>query len=271
MIDLYGLIGKKLLHSFSPEIQNVILNELGLAGVYDLFEVEEVNLKNLLDDLKQRNAIGINVTVPYKTSVMLYLDSISPEALKIGAVNTIKFTDGILKGYNTDYFGIGATLIHNNIEVKNKNVVVLGTGGASKAVVQYLIDNQINNITYVSRTPKESYNNSWDLNTISYDDLDLINSRDIIINCTPVGMYPNIKNTPVNKNILSKFDTAIDLIYNPGETVFLRYAAQLGLKIINGLYMLTAQAIASQEIWQNIKIDEEKSSHIFKKVKEIIY
>ena len=271
MADLYGLIGERLLHSFSPAIQNIILNELSLTGTYDLLEIKEDNLKSLLDDLKQRCAIGVNVTIPYKTSVMLYLDNISPEASKIGAVNTIAFRDGQLTGYNTDYFGFGATLINYNIDVKNKDAIVLGTGGSSKAVVSYLIDNQISNITYVSRNPKESSDNSWNLKTISYGDLDFIKSSDIIINCTPVGMYPDINKFPVSTNILSKFDTAIDLIYNPEKTLFLKYAEELKLNVINGLYMLTAQAIASQEIWHNIKINESKSKSIFRRVREIIY
>ncbi|MCH5139139.1 shikimate dehydrogenase, partial [Clostridiaceae bacterium UIB06] len=189
-------------------------------------------------------------------------------AKKIGAVNTIAFNDGVLTGYNTDYHGFGEALKKNEISISNKNAVILGCGGASKAVVQYLIDNKINDITYVSRQPENVAKYIKSFEVISYNDMrDMVN-KDIIVNCTPSGMYPNIEHSPVKKDILSKFSVAVDLIYNPQETLFLKQSRELGLKTENGLYMLVAQAIAAQEIWQGIKISKESVDEIYSELRK---
>lgn len=269
--DLYGLIGGKLGHSFSPQIHEVILKKLDLKGLYNLFEVKEEDLENKIKELKALGAKGVNVTIPYKTKVMKHLDYISPEAQRIGAVNTIDFKNSLLSGYNTDYYGFGAALKNSDIDVEGKSAVILGTGGASKAVVQYLADNNIKEVIFVSRTPEKSASeNTKDFKTISYDDLDRIIHKDIIINCTPCGMYPDIAKCPVSRDVLSKFSTAVDLIYNPLNTLFLKQAWELGLKTSNGLYMLVAQAVASQEIWQDTKIDKTTADEIYKVVKSQI-
>lgn len=271
MNNIYGLIGRKLSHSFSPKIHDVIFNELNIEGSYQLFETEEEALEHLIALLKTKSTKGVNVTIPYKTLIMKYLDNISSEAQKIGAVNTIKFNDGILQGYNTDYIGFGASLKSAGMVIKNKSAIILGTGGASKAVAQYLIDNEINDICFVSRTPKNVLPNTRDMKILSYDELAIQKNGEIIINSTPCGMYPDIIQCPINKNIISKYSIAIDLIYNPMETLFLKYADELGLKTINGLYMLIAQATASQEIWQDTTFEQMLVDVIYKKVKNIIY
>lgn len=269
--DLYGLIGGKLGHSFSPQIHEVILKKLDLKGLYNLFEVKEEDLENKIKELKALGAKGVNVTIPYKTKVMKHLDYISPEAQRIGAVNTIDFKNSLLSGYNTDYYGFGAALKNSDIDVEGKSAVILGTGGASKAVVQYLADNNIKEVIFVSRTPgKAASENTKDFKTISYDDMDRIIHKDIIINCTPCGMYPDIAKCPVSRDVLSKFSIAVDLIYNPLNTLFLKQAWELGLKTSNGLYMLVAQAVASQEIWQDTKIDKTTADEIYKAVKSQI-
>lgn len=266
--ELYGLIGGKLGHSFSPQIHDEILKRLNLRGLYNLYEVEEKNIEYKIMELKGKGCKGINVTIPYKTRVIQYLDYISPEAQNIGAVNTIDFKNGILSGYNTDYFGFGAALKNSNIDINNKSAVILGTGGASRAVVQYLADNDIKEVIFVSRAPRKAaiYNNKY-YKIISYDDMDKLMNEDIVINCTPCGMYPAITNSPVGDDILLKFSTAVDLIYNPQDTLFLKKSAKLGLKTTNGLYMLVAQAAASQEIWQDIKIDKMTVDKIYEEIK----
>lgn len=266
--DLYGLIGGKLGHSFSPQIHDLILKKLNLKGTYNLFEVKEDDLEFRIKELTALGARGVNVTIPYKTKIMQYLDYISPEAQKIGAVNTIKFKDGMLSGYNTDYSGFGAALKNSGIDIYNKSAVILGTGGASKAVVQYLTDNNIKEVIFVSRTPgKAAAENTKEFNIISYDDMDRIIHKDIIINCTPCGMYPDTAKCPVSRDVLSKFSIAVDLIYNPLNTLFLKQAWELGLKTSNGLYMLVAQAAASQEIWQDTKIDKIAADEIYEAIK----
>jgi len=266
MGNFYGLIGEKLDHSISPQIHKLILEKINSKGLYNIFEIKRENLKAAVDGLKALGAKGINITIPYKIEIMQYLDEISKEAEKIGAINTICFSNGILKGYNTDYHGFGAALNKAKVDVQNKEVVILGSGGAAKAVAQYLIDNEIKDIIYVSRNPENTAENMKDFKIISYNDINNLMDTDIIINCTPCGMYPKVKTSPVNKNIFSKFSTAVDLIYNPEETLYLREAREAGLKTVNGLYMLVAQAVAAQEIWHDINISEQIVEEIYKEI-----
>lgn len=267
MSDFYGLIGEKLGHSFSPQINKLILEKMKLKGAYNLFEVKRENLQKALEGLKVLGAKGVNVTIPYKIEVIKYLDKLSKEAEKIGAVNTIFFDGGVLTGYNTDYYGFGASLKNGQVDICKKEAVILGTGGASKAVVQYLIDNGIKDIVYVSRNPKGGSEKMKDSKVISYKDVESLTTKDIIINCTPCGMYPQVEHCPVTEDVLSKFSVAVDLIYNPDQTLFLRKSEKLGLKTVNGLYMLVAQAVATQEIWQGVVIDKEITEEIYKKMK----
>ncbi|MDM8533852.1 shikimate dehydrogenase [Clostridiaceae bacterium HSG29] len=246
----YGLLGEKLSHSKSPEIHNDIFKYLEIEASYDLIETEK---ENLLKHIKKYD--GLNVTIPYKTEVIKHLKDITDIAKKIGAVNTI-YNE---VGYNTDYYGFKKMLEINNISVSNKVVYILGTGGASKAVFKYLKDNNAKSIYFVSRTIKEE-------NIISYDNLKNVEG-DIIINTTPVGMYPDIDKSPVNEEILEKFKVAIDLIYNPYETKFLSISKELNLKTTNGLYMLIGQAIKAEEIWQECKIENEEIKKIYEKMK----
>ncbi|MBC2582011.1 shikimate dehydrogenase [Clostridium sp. DJ247] len=266
MRGFYGLIGEKLGHSLSPQIHNKFFRKTNSEGSYNLFEIKRENLKQAVEGLKALGAKGVNVTIPYKIDIIQYLDKLSPEAEKIGAINTIAFNNGTVTGYNTDYYGFGASLRKANVNIENKNAVLLGTGGVSKAVVQYLIDNKINDIIYVSRNP-ESVEDIKEFKIISYDDMEGLGNSDIIINCTPCGMYPKVEDSPVSKDILSKFSTAVDLIYNPEETVFLKHAKELKLNTVNGLYMLVAQAIAAQEIWQEVKIKDEIVESIYEELR----
>lgn len=250
---MYGLIGEKLGHSYSPQIHSMILESINKRGCYNLFEVEKGMLKESVKALKTLKAKGINVTIPYKVDIMDCLDEISLEAKNIGAVNTIKFEDEKCIGYNTDYYGFGMMLDANNVSVTDKIVVILGTGGASKAVGQYVKDNNAKEIFFVTRSKRnKEYENE---KLIEYNDLQDLKG-DIIINCTPCGMYPNVYESPVSEEQIDKFKVAVDLIYNPEETVFLKMAKNKGLKIINGLYMLVGQAIKAQEIWNNVTVNK---------------
>ncbi|WP_129598636.1 shikimate dehydrogenase [Anaerophilus nitritogenes] len=262
-MDQYGLIGEKLTHSFSPLIHKIILKELNKEGPYNLFEIQKRHLKDEIEKFKIANIKGVNVTIPYKTDIMPYLDHISDEAMRIGAVNTLDFKDSKIIGYNTDYYGFGRMLDRNHVEIKNKKAVILGTGGASKAVNTYLLDHGIKEIVFVSRGVRKE---KLDINCISYDEVDTLKEYEIVINCTPCGMYPHIEASPLKKETILKFETAIDLIYNPLETLFLNNAKEGNLKTINGLYMLVGQAVASQEIWNGINIDPNICDLIYNKV-----
>ncbi|MGM0378713.1 MAG: shikimate dehydrogenase family protein [Bacillota bacterium] len=246
----FGLLGEKLSHSKSPDIHKIIFKELDINGKYDLIETSPKDIKKYIEKYD-----GLNVTIPYKETVKPILKSLSKEAKSIGAVNTIYNK----KGYNTDYFGFKKMLNVKNIKVNKKICVILGTGGASKAVKYYLKKNNAKKIISVSRSKKGK-------NIIDYNDLKNIKG-DILINTTPVGMYPNINETPVDNEIISKYKVAVDLIYNPLETLFLKYAKKNNLKYANGLYMLIGQAVKAEEIWNNIEIDNILIEKIYKKLK----
>lgn len=231
-----------------------------------MFEVDKKNLNEAVHGLNALGAKGINVTIPYKVDIMKHLNNISKEAETIGAVNTISFEDDEIIGYNTDYLGFGMLLERYNISVNNEAVVILGTGGASKAVHQYLLDHNAKEIVFVSRNAKRGKEKYPDFQVIEYTDLKHLNTSGIIINCTPVGMYPEIEASPVGREYLCKFHTAVDLIYNPRKTVFLRDAEEQKLKAVNGLYMLIGQAIKAQEIWNNTDIGQETTERVYKEI-----
>ena len=266
MTNLYGLIGEKLGHSISPNIHVELFKRLKMDADYKLFEIEKSKLKTGFSQLKDSGIKGLNVTIPYKVDTMNFLDEISEEAKKIGAINTICFHDNKTVGHNTDYFGFGKMLDKNNIKIKGKTVVILGAGGAAKAVIQYMIDSNAKRVVLVSRDTSKAAKNFKGIEIIDYTQLDAIPSGDLIVNCTPVGMYPNTHNCPVGENIITKFNVAVDLIYNPYETLFLNIAKKNGLKSVNGLYMLVSQAIYSEELWNDIHVDESIIDEIFNNI-----
>lgn len=143
-----------------------------------------------------------------------------------------------------------------NVEVKNKKVVILGTGGAANSIIQYVLDEDAKDIALVTRNLNKVKDNFKKFNLINYDELNYLKQGDIIINTTPVGMYPNVDNSAVKKEVISNFNIAIDLIYNPRKTKFLKYAEESGLKILDGLYMLVGQAVKAEEIWNNVNISD---------------
>lgn len=268
MNDLFGLLGRKLGHSLSKYIHNEVFNLLGKDAFYHLFEIEPDSIDKVLIGLTAIGAVGVNITIPYKCDVVKYMDIISKEATDIGAVNTIKFENGKMIGFNTDYFGFKMLLEKYKIGYYGKNITILGNGGAADSVLQFFIDNNCKKINIVTRNLHEAKlkYKSKDVIICKYSELDEIKNTDIIVNCTPCGMYPNINDSPVPLEVFKNYQTAIDLIYNPTETLFLKYAKEQGLKSVNGLFMLVAQAIAAEEIWNNIKIEEEIINKIYESV-----
>ena len=252
----YNLIGKKLSHSFSPLIHNEILKYYHDDSSYSLIECEEDELFHYVKKGKEGLYKGFNVTIPYKIKIMKYLDYIDDNALKIGSVNTIKFLNGKAYGYNTDYYGFMEELKYYNINPKNKECYILGTGGASLAINSVLTDLGGKTV-FVSR-------NKIDDNTISY--LDLKNKNiDLLVNTTPVGMHPNIDNCPVDDDIIKKSKVVIDIIFNPLKTKLLIKANSN----YNGLYMLVYQAIKAEEIWHDLEFKNTKD--LYKKIEGEIY
>lgn len=263
----FGLLGKTLSYSLSPEIHKLIMKKLNIDGDYKVYEFQEEMLNTAVDWFKANDIKGVNVTIPYKVSVMKYIDKLSSEAENIGAINTIHFRDDSTAGYNTDYFGFKATLENFYIEVKNKSVLILGTGGAAASVYQCVKDMGAAEIKLASRSP-ENTGDIWrkkGAEIISYDELKNLEG-DIIINCTPCGMHPKVDASPVPLDVIKKYKSAVDLVYNPEETLFLSYAAKMGLKSINGLYMLVAQAIESQRIWNGMDYNFDLIEDVYKKI-----
>ncbi len=267
MSNFYGLIGEKLGHSLSPRIHGGVLERIGEDSTYSLFEIKRENLAAAVAGMKAMGCRGANVTIPYKIDVMKFLDRIAPEAERIGAINTIAFTEDGLVGYNTDYYGFGLTLKQAGIEVEGKSAVILGPGGAAKAVLEYLCDNGVSEVTFVSRNPEGAAKKVNGRSVISYCELEAMEKKDIIINCTPCGMHPATDASPVSREVVEKFSAAVDLIYNPAETLFLRHAREAGLTSANGLFMLVGQAAAAQEIWHGQKFSEEMIEEIYNELK----
>lgn len=248
MIKL-GLVGEKLSHSQSPQIHAEIMKQKGIDGTYELLEFSRETFARDFVELKNSGFRGVNITIPYKESIIPLLDDISQQAKYIGAVNTVLFEGGLAKGFNTDYNGFLSLLDHNNITVKGKGAVILGSGGVAKAVVKGLLDQGIYDLTIVSRG-KQNFHGNY---TVSYEFFREANVKsDLMINTTPVGMYPDIDACPIPKECINA-DTVIDMIYNPTKTLLLKYAEELGLKAINGDVMLKEQAVKAYEIWTGAK------------------
>ena len=230
----FGLLGKKLSHSLSPLLHNTFFEDMGLKDEYKLYEVDETEIDNFKNYMLENSIEGVNITVPYKKVFLDKLDYISDEAKEIGAINLLYIKDNKFYGDNTDYYGFKYTLEKNQVDVKNQKVIIIGKGGASASVYKVLKDMGAEDITFYFRKDK--------LSKIEFPEN---TAGDIIINTTPVGMYPFIQDSLVNKEILKNFKIAIDLIYNPLETKFLRESRECGLKTINGMDMLIKNMVAN--------------------------
>ena len=235
----YGLVGRELGHSFSKEFFNKKFKQLDLKNYYyENYELK--NLAGLKELINKNNLSGINITTPYKEKILNHLDIIDNTAKKIGSVNTIKIHNNKLVGFNTDIIGFEKSIL---LAIKNrKNALILGDGGASKAV-QYVLKKNNIKITIISRKSSKNYNN--------LTKEDIINNL-IVINTTTLGMYPDIKSYPkIPYKFLNKNHLVYDLVYNPKKTKFLEKAEKKGCHIINGYQMLKKQANEAWIIWQN--------------------
>jgi len=244
----FGLIGFPLSHSFSKKyFTEKFLRESILNVSYELFPIENIDI---LPDLLRSEPLlrGLNVTIPYKQQVMPFLDELSPVVKEINACNCIKIENGKLIGYNTDVIGFEISL-KKKLKLHHKKALILGTGGAAKAVEFVLRKNGIDYLQ-VSRNKSDD--------AISYTELDneILSSHHLIINTTPLGMFPEIdKAPPISYTVIGASHYLFDLVYNPSETLFLKHGRQLGADTENGADMLIDQAEASWDIW-NAKSSE---------------
>ena len=228
----YGLIGEKLGHSFSKTVHSKIADY-----EYCLFEIAKADLNTFM---QKRDFCGINVTIPYKQAVIPYLDYISDEAKSIGAVNTVVNKNGKLYGYNTDFFGLKLLIEKNNIEITNKTVLILGSGGTSKTAKAVCESLSAKDVFTVSRSGGEEL--------ITYEEAYTKNAQ-IIINTTPLGMYPNTDSKPIKLEGFNGLEAVVDVIYNPLKTRLVIDAENRGIRAVGGLYMLYAQAVSAAEIF----------------------
>ncbi len=258
-----GIIGDPIEHTMSPVMHNAAFKNKGVDYVYLAFRVKKEELGRAIEGMRALNMRGLNITIPHKVAVIQFLDELDHLADKIGAINTIVNNDGVLKGYNTDATGFLQALRERGIEPKGKRVVVLGAGGASRAI-SFILAERGSSLVILNRT--------WDKAKICADRISEIfqseatalklnrenlaaalSQADILVNATSVGMSPNINETPVTSNLLKPGLVVFDIVYNPIKTRLRREAEEAGAKTISGLDMLVWQGALAFEKWTGLK------------------
>lgn len=260
--NVTGIIGNPVEHSLSPLMHNAAFKYLGLDYIYVPFLVAEDALEDAIMGSKSLNIKGLNVTIPHKTEVIRYLDSVDKIAELIGAVNTIKFDGNQAKGFNTD--GIGAVKAIEEVSgVKNKKVIILGAGGAARAIAFQILLEGAGSIVIANRTPENALNLqkdiieklNLDVKTVDFGkglESELLNA-DILINTTPIGMYPHTDDEPpVRSQMMHENLIVNDIVYNPLKTGLLREAEKCGAKTVSGIKMLIYQGVEAFKIWTGI-------------------
>ncbi len=260
-----GIIGDPIEHSMSPVMHNAAFHKLGLNYLYVPFRVKKEELGKAIAGIRALNIRGLSVTIPHKVTVIPFLDELDPLAKRIGAVNTIVNDDGVLTGYNTDATGFLQALLERRIEPKGKNVVILGAGGASRAI-SFILAQRETNLVILNRlleldwAEKLAYQISQvfkkEVKALKLDRENLaraLSNADILINATSVGMSPNNDETLVTPDLFKPSLTVIDIVYNPIKTRLLREAETAGAETIGGVDMLVWQGALAFELWTGVK------------------
>lgn len=260
-----GVIGWPIAHSFSPNMHNAAIAEAGLDYTYMAMPVKPEDLKEAVAGVRALGFKGINVTIPHKQAIMEFLDEIHDDARIIGAVNTVVNEDGRLIGYNTDIDGFINALKATGFDCKDKKVVMLGAGGAARAVIWGFIKEGISRLTIAVRNvPKvlplaESFSSYLDIKVINWIDKeysDALKECELLVNTTPLGMYPKIEAMPpVDFDALNPSAFVYDIIYTPAETMLLRKARENGLRTLNGEGMLAGQGAVAFKHWTGVEPD----------------
>jgi len=261
------VIGHPIEHSMSPTMWNPALQELELDYVYVAFDVHPDSLEKAINGIRSLGIKGVNVTIPHKKSVIKYIDEVDPIALKIGAINTIKNEDGILKARNTDAGGAKKALLDMGIDISGKNILILGSGGVSRAIA-YILAEEANKIvltdlieeraTAVASEIRDNMKVDIEGKLSNKDNIEeYIKKTDILINATPIGMYPKVEETPISKELLHDDLFVFDVVYNPLETRLMKEAAKMGCTTLGGLDMLVNQGILAFEWWLNKKPNKD--------------
>ena len=245
---MYGLIGKKLSHSYSK----IIHEKLNKNIKYNLYET-----RSLEDFFNNESVLGVNITIPYKNEVISFCDELDSIAKHTSSVNTLICSKGFTKGYNTDYFGLEFSLKYNNISLNNKVVMIIGNGSTSRTIKYLCEKNDAKKIYIVARNPKSNEYNIIDVNKLK--------DVEIIFNATPVGMFPdNFANIDINLSLFSNLEFVMDLVYNPLRSKLLLDAEKEGIKGTNGLLMLVAQATKAAELFYNMKYSDKTIEDLYK-------
>jgi shikimate dehydrogenase len=264
---IYGLIGDPVEQTLSPVMFNTAFQNLGLDCKYIPFNVTKEHLDGAIEGMRALNIRGFNITIPHKVAVIKYLDEVTSVARKIGAVNTIVNCNGILKGYNTDAPGFLKALLEQSNEIKGKNIVILGAGGASRSI-SFVLAKKGANLIILNRTPAKAmeyaagiskffklYVETMELNPENLKKA--IDKADILVNTTSVGMRPHISDTLVNSELIKSSLIVFDIVYNPVKTRLLVEAEKAGARIISGVEMLVWQGALAFEKWTGIKAPVE--------------
>jgi shikimate dehydrogenase len=256
-----AIIGDPVEHSLSPVMHNAAFRKLGFNFVYVAFKVTKNELKDAILGMRSLGLQGLNVTMPHKNAVIKYLDEIDSKAKAIGAVNTILNAKGKLVGYNTDGKGSMVALQKNGISTEEKRMLLLGAGGAAKAIAFQAVQ-EVEELVIVNRTLEtaeqlaellwKKFSKKVKYRTLSAEVLkEEMETTDILVNATSVGMYPNINKSPVPSDLLHSDLCVMDIIYNPLETKLVKDAKVVGAKVVSGLEMLLYQGAIAFEIWTN--------------------
>ena len=256
-----GIIGDPIEHTMSPPMQNAAYKKLGLDYIYLPFHVRPEQLAQAVDGLRAINVRGFNVTIPHKVSIIPMLDGLDPQAEKIGAVNTVVNEDGELRGYNTDAPGFLRALLEQGVEPRGKNIVVIGAGGASRAVSYILAENdasltilnrqlELDWAEHIAELIREDFGKKVRVMELTKDFLeDALQGADILVNATSVGMSPAGDVSPVPAELLKPDMYVFDVVYNPVKTRLLREAGEAGARTISGVDMLVWQGVLAFEKW----------------------
>jgi shikimate dehydrogenase len=276
-LKLYGIIGHPISQSLSPLLHNTAFEALGLNASMSAFDIEPQSLNEALQGFTTMEFGGINVTIPHKESIIPLLDEIDEEASIIGAVNTVKFQDGKTIGYNTDAFGFLQTLEPIRSSIEGGEFVVLGSGGAARAVVYVLLKHfRTKQIVIASRSISRvndliehfKGSNQTKLSPFGLSNPQIariIESSDVVINATPAGMFPRTNELPIPNPQFRAGQTAIDLIYRPEKTQFLRRASHEGARIVSGLEMFIHQGARAFEIWTGLVMNTQLAHEVLRR------
>lgn len=260
---LYGVIGDPIGHSLSPIFQNYLLRKNNLDGIYIPLRISPSDLEKNIG-LLRNNFSGFNVTIPHKENIMKYLDEIHPLAQRYGAVNTVKVVNNKLIGYNTDGIGFVRSLL--GFELNDREVLLLGAGGAAKVIASEIVDLG-GKLTIVNRNLKRAEDIRDSIEKHFHTSISIGStvhrSFEMIVNCTSLGMYPNVNESPLDMKFLKGSEMIYDLIYNPFETKLIKHGMELGINTINGLSMLMHQGIKSFEIWTDSIVPSEEYKQIY--------